>query len=151
MKRAKLKRALIIITLLSSISVGVWIIISSLNENIMFFYTPTDLQTNIITQKNIRIGGIVKPNSIKKSHKNGEHVTIFTITDCDNDIIIRHRGILPSLFREGQGIVSIGRMTKNNIFVSEKLLAKHDETYTPKKPVDSKNEIPLCNPKNFKR
>jgi cytochrome c-type biogenesis protein CcmE len=151
MKRAKLKRALIIITLLSSISAGVWIVMSNLNQNIMFFYTPTDIQTSTIRKQNIRVGGIVKPHSIKKFYKNKKHIIAFTITDSTNDIIIHYQGILPSLFREGQGIVAIGRMVENNIFISEKLLAKHDENYTPKKPVDSKSKISLCNPKSFKR
>lgn len=151
MKRAKLKRASTILILVSSISIGMWIIISSLNENIMFFYTPTELQTYIITSENIRVGGIVKPSSVRKIYKNKKHATSFVVTDCTNDIEVHHQGILPSLFREGQGIVAIGKLTNKDIFESKTLLAKHDENYSPKKPIDSRMEASICNPKNFKR
>lgn len=151
MKRTKLKRASIILILVSSISIGVWIIISSLNENIMFFYSPTELRTSSVTSKNIRVGGIVKPNSVEKIYRNQKHTTSFVLTDCIHNITVHHQGILPSLFREGQGIVAIGKLTNNEIFESKTLLAKHDENYSPKKPIDNKMEVSICNPKNFKK
>ncbi|MCH9753312.1 MAG: cytochrome c maturation protein CcmE [Alphaproteobacteria bacterium] len=151
MKKPKLKRTLTLLTLLSSISIGLWIVMSSLNENITFFYTPTELLSKNLLKRDIKVGGIVKPGTIKKLHHNGKHKIVFTITDCINDIDIHYHGILPSLFREGQGIVSVGRIKDSKIFIAEKLLAKHDENYAPKKPINSANDTFLCNPKNFKK
>jgi cytochrome c-type biogenesis protein CcmE len=112
---------------LAIISLGVWFILNSLSENILFFYPPSSIPLNKY-DKLIRVGGLVKDASVKKI--NIETVN-FILIDNKSEIIISYKGILPSLFREKQGIVAKG-IYDGKIFYAESLLAKHDETYKPK-------------------
>ena len=111
------------------------LILFNTKQNIVFFYTPTELLENDITpDKKLRIGGYVK-----KSLNNYE----FKITDNTNDLVIFYKGILPDLFREEQGIVVEGLIDKNNNIVASKVYAKHDENYMPasiKKELEKKNQ-----------
>lgn len=127
MKNRKLKRALTISTLVSFVLLGIYILATNLNESITFFYTPSELH-KITSKEKIRVGGIVKPYSIKK---NGILVS-FILTDCIKEINVHYRGVLPSLFREKQGIVALGILDGANSFQATQLLAKHDENYAPK-------------------
>ena len=108
----------------------------SLNENINLFLTPSDLiNKNYTVNKNIRLGGIVKKGSIKKG--SGLYLSFIT-TDFSNEIEVKYNGILPDLFREGQGIVAHGKYLDNGIFYAKEILTKHDEKYMP--PVLKKNK-----------
>jgi len=149
MKKTKLRRALILTFLFSSVVFGVWIIASTLNQSLMFFYTPTELLENIPAKKEIKIGGVVKANSVKKNIDQHKFLITFILTDCINEVTVHYNGLLPSLFREEQAIIAVGKMNGNH-FLASKLLAKHDENYIPK---ELKEMIPKnspCNPKNFK-
>lgn len=107
---------------------GVYFILSSLNDNIVFFHPPAEIHKIQSEHSKVRVGGLVKIGSIKK-YDDGK--IIFTITDHTADLKIEYKGILPALFREKQGIVAEGKLVSPNLFVANKLLAKHDENYTP--------------------
>jgi cytochrome c-type biogenesis protein CcmE len=109
------------------ISFGVYLILSSLSENILFYYPPSEIPNNKLN-KIIRIGGIVKQDSIKKIDIKTIH---FTLIDNKAEILVFYQGILPNLFREKQGIVATG-IHNGKIFKAISLLAKHDENYKPK-------------------
>jgi cytochrome c-type biogenesis protein CcmE len=114
--------ALILLTLATSL------VLIAFEDNIVFFYSPTEIltKTEEPTQR-IRLGGLVKDGSIKKSSSN--EIT-FLVTDNKNTIEVKFYGILPDLFREGQGIVAEGKLN-NGTFFAEEVLAKHDENYMP--------------------
>ena len=95
----------------------------------MFFYSPSEFDKIISSKKNIRVGGMIKENSITKIDS---LTTVFIITDYKNELKIKYSGILPDLFREGQGVVANGKyFSDENIFISDELLVKHDENYMP--------------------
>ncbi len=108
---------------------GVVFLILALNENISYFYTPTNVKENAITHHNsFRLGGVVKAGSLKKD---GTSARIdFLVTDGKNDVAITYEGLLPDLFREEQGIIAEGKL-ENNVFKATRILAKHDENYRP--------------------
>jgi len=101
----------------------------SLEENVVYFLSPTEIynKTNITFDKTIRIGGLVKTNSISKN----ETSISFIITDLKKEIIVSYEGIVPNLFSEGKGVVAEGKLKDKKYFVASKILAKHDENYMP--------------------
>jgi cytochrome c-type biogenesis protein CcmE len=124
------KRRLIWVCVLLSCSIlAVLLIMQALRENINLFFTPTQVTQGEAPQGIlIRVGGMVEKNSVKR----GNHLQVqFVVTDFSNKLIIHYSGILPDLFREGQGIVALGRLTSNNQFLASEVLAKHDENYMP--------------------
>lgn len=136
MKKNKFKNKRILFILAISIltCISIAIILINFKSNIVFFYSPSEInESNFINKvennKIIRVGGMIKVNSvIKKDAMN----TIFTITDYKDDLKIIHRGILPDLFREEQGVVAKGKYNfEEKIFISDELLVKHDENYMP--------------------
>ena len=104
-------------------------VLRSLEENVVYFLSPTEIynKTNITFDKTIRIGGLVKTNSISKN----ETSIIFIITDLKKEIIVSYEGIVPNLFSEGKGVVAEGKLKDKKYFVASKILAKHDENYMP--------------------
>ncbi len=113
--------------MLSLCSIGVYIILSNLNDNIVFFYPPSEI-SKIKKNSKVRVGGIVKNGSITREINNKIR---FIITDYSEELEIIYQGILPALFREGQGIVAEGTLQPTRSFLAKKLLAKHDENYMP--------------------
>ena len=113
--------------MLSLCSLGVYIILSNLNDNIVFFYPPSEI-SKIKENTKVRVGGIVKNGSIIRETDNKIR---FIITDYSEELEIIYQGILPALFREGQGIVAEGTLHHARSFLAIKLLAKHDENYMP--------------------
>jgi cytochrome c-type biogenesis protein CcmE len=127
MTKKQKRMALLAIGLLIT-SAGIALILSNFKENIVFFLSPTDLaERNEMIGKTIRVGGLIKEGSVS-TH---QLTTEFQLTDLTNTITIRYKGILPALFREGQGMVAKGIMEKDGIFIAQELLAKHDENYMP--------------------
>ncbi|MFV9874890.1 MAG: cytochrome c maturation protein CcmE [Rickettsiales endosymbiont of Dermacentor nuttalli] len=125
------QRILVISVSILSIAIGLGIILFQLQDNITFFFAPSEIQSyEAVANKVIRVGGLVVDNSIKHYNDSTEHV--FTITDNDKDLIIYYKGILPKLFRVGQGIVAKGTLQANGIFAANELLTKHDENYVPR-------------------
>ena len=137
----RFQRLVLILLTLILLGAAILLILFNTKQNIVFFYTPSELlENNIALDKKLRIGGYVKKSSfIKKSLNNYE----FKITDNDNEIVIFYRGILPDLFREEQGIVVEGLIDENNNIVASKVYAKHDENYMPasiKKELEKNNQ-----------
>ncbi|MDA0996437.1 MAG: cytochrome c maturation protein CcmE [Proteobacteria bacterium] len=103
---------------------------NSLQGNTVYFFSPTDL-SNLSEKPNglIRVGGLVKKNSIKEKQKNASYT--FTITDLKNDTYVEYEGLLPNLFQEGKGAVIEGVLKDKKFILAQKILAKHDENYMP--------------------
>ena len=126
-KKVKL-RVLFIFLLLISVILSIFLILKSLEENVVYFLSPTEIK-NLSEVKNnkIRIGGMVKNKSIMI---NSEKIT-FVITDFKNEINVVYFGSVPNLFSEGKGVVAEGFLKDRNFLIAEKILAKHDENYMP--------------------
>ena len=123
----KRKRFYIIFLIFSLFCFLVGTILIVLQDNILFFYTPSELiEKNVNKSEKIRLGGLVQENSIKRKNIK----VYFIITDLQKEIEVTYEGILPDLFREGQGVIVKGYL-KNNAFEATEVLAKHDENYMP--------------------
>ena len=131
MRPHRRKRLYKIIGMLAGISFSIFLLLYALRQNISLYYTPSQaISLHLKNHPTMRIGGIVAKNSIAYEQKSA--LVIFAITDFHRKIWIHYHGVLPSLFREGQGIVVQGRLHDSNIFQATEVLAKHDETYHPK-------------------
>ncbi len=125
--------------LLLSSALIIAFILLALNENIHLYYTPTQIANHEAPlNRPIRMGGIVVPDSVHRAEE-GLEVT-FDLTDGVNQITVSYTGILPDLFREGQGIVTTGQLKSNHKLVASQVLAKHDENYMPKEVWESMRE-----------
>jgi len=127
-KKVKSRFYFLVISLVLSVII-IFIILKSLEENVVYFLTPSEIynKENIIYGKKIRIGGLVKINSIKKE----ETSVSFIITDLKNEIFVSYNGLVPNLFSEGKGVVAEGKLKDKKYFIADKILAKHDENYMP--------------------
>ena len=126
----KVKLRITILTLFLIVAaVLVIFVLRSLEENVVYFFSPTEVNNkeNISFNKTIRIGGLVKKNSINKK-KNSIN---FVITDLNNEIVVSYSGSVPNLFSEEKGVVAEGKLKDKKYFIAEKILAKHDENYMP--------------------
>ena len=111
------------------------LVLTAFEDNLVFFFSPTDLQAKEVgPDRRIRIGGLVETGSLEKSEDG--LVVRFRVTDLQNRAWVKFNGVLPDLFREGQGIVAEGKFV-NGIFNASDVLAKHDETYMPKEVADA--------------
>ena len=125
----RFQRLVLILITLVILGAAVLLILFNTKKNIVFFYTPTELMEKEITSGNkVRIGGYVKDSSLKKISLNQYE---FKITDNENDLLVFYQGILPDLFREGQGTVIEGLIENQGIINALKVYAKHDENYMP--------------------
>ncbi len=127
--KKKYKRLQFILMIISLLTVGLWLILKNFNQNIVFFYSPSELMVISNPDQTVRLGGFVEEDSIIKID-NGL-TTQFVLTDKTNNMTVKFTGILPNLFRENQGIVAKGRL-KDGVFIANELLTKHDENYKPK-------------------
>ncbi len=127
-KKVKSRMGFLVLILIS-ISVGLFIILKTLEDNVVYFFSPTEInnEENISKNKTIRIGGLVKENSIIKKN----NFIQFVITDLKNEMIVTYNGLVPNLFSEGKGVVAEGKLKDKNFFIADKILAKHDENYMP--------------------
>ncbi len=130
MTPARKKRLSLIALMIVGIALGVGFALKALNENIMFFFSPTDIAAGKApVGKDFRIGGLVVDGSVNRP---GEGLTVeFDLTDNESVVRVKYTGILPDLFREGQGIVANGRLNGHGEFIAREVLAKHDENYMP--------------------
>ena len=121
-------RILFLVALISSIILTIFLILKSLEENVVYFLSPSEVKSlKELTQDKIRIGGMVKKDSINIS---SEKIN-FVITDFKNEINVIYSGLVPNLFQENKGVVAEGFLEDKNYFKAEKILAKHDENYMP--------------------
>ena len=123
------KRASLLGLFLSISIISIFLILYALNKNILYFNSPSDIKSKIDINfnKKIRVGGMVKKNSLKI---NKEEIN-FIITDFKNEIRVSYKGTVPNLFAEGKGVVAEGKLQDKKFFVAERILAKHDENYMP--------------------
>jgi cytochrome c-type biogenesis protein CcmE len=130
MKLARKKRLMLIGLMVAGVGVGVYFALKALDENIMFFFSPTEVTEGKAPQDRLfRMGGMVVDGSV---HRPGDGLTVeFGLADNDNAVTVRYTGILPDLFREGQGIIANGKISEDGAFVAQEVLAKHDENYMP--------------------
>ena len=121
-------RFFFILLILITLSLSVFLILKSLEENVIYFQSPSEIKVLAeIKKKKIRVGGMVKKKSISVQ---AEEVK-FIITDFKNEIIVTYSGVIPNLFAEGKGVVAEGFLKDKNFFLATKILAKHDENYMP--------------------
>ena len=126
----KVKSRILFILLIFIISTAAVIfILKSLNQNILYFSTPTEIKhrEDVVLGKAMRVGGMVKKNSITIN----KDIIRFIVTDFQNEILISYAGTVPSLFAEGKGVVAEGELKDKNFFIADRILAKHDEKYMP--------------------
>ncbi len=136
--KPKYKRMVNVLLVLAIMGVALGGILTSFREQLIFFYTPTDLQERRAQEsfdptRELRVGGLVKMGSIRSE----QGATHFIITDLSHEIAARYTGMLPALFREGQGVVAQGRIDASGRMEATNILAKHDENYMPKEVVDA--------------
>ena len=127
-KKVKL-RVVFLLALVSSIILSVFLILKSLEENVIYFISPSEIKSlaEIDNAKEIRVGGMVKENSVQIS----QNKISFIITDFKNEINVSFSGSVPNLFAEGKGVVAEGFLKDHNFLNAKKILAKHDENYMP--------------------
>ena len=126
----KVKSRIVFLVLLVSLAIIIILFIfKSLEENIVYFFSPTEIynKTNISFNETIRIGGLVKENSVSRDQESIK----FIITDLKNEIIVVYNGSVPNLFSEGKGVLAEGQLKDKKFFIADKILAKHDENYMP--------------------
>src|ERR1700756_2993146 len=131
----KQRRLVLIGSALGVLAVAVALVLSALKDSIVFFNSPTDVvEKHVETGSRIRLGGLVKPGSVVR----GSDLAVrFEVTDGENTIPVAYQGLLPDLFREGQGVVAEGTLDSVGTFRADSVLAKHDETYMPKDVADA--------------
>ncbi|MEO1817847.1 cytochrome c maturation protein CcmE [Pseudomonas sp.] len=130
MHPARKKRLILILLVLLGVGAAVALALSALRENINLFYTPTQIANGEVPEgARIRAGGMVVDGSVKRSSDSLD--VRFDVSDGAKAVTIAYSGILPDLFREGQGIVALGRVDAEGVLVADEVLAKHDEEYMP--------------------
>lgn len=123
------QRLIIIITILISMAIAAALAFYALRENVMYFLSPSDVIARQTPAGQIfRLGGMVAKDSVEKLP---DQLTRFSVTDMQNEIRAEYRGVLPDLFREGQGVVMDGTLDESGVFIASRVLAKHDENYMP--------------------
>ena len=126
----KVKNRILFLFFIFSLSiVAIFFILKSLNRNILYFSSPTEIKQreDIPFEKAMRVGGMVKKGSITTNQKNIQ----FIVTDFENEILISYSGTVPNLFAEEKGVVAEGKLRDKNFFIADRILAKHDENYMP--------------------
>ena len=124
---AKSKRLVIIACIAALLGIAVMLVLGALRDNIVFFYTPSEIsQSKLTSGQSLRLGGLVKDGSVEIEGMK----SVFIVTDGTVDITVKYDNALPSLFREGQGVVTEGQI-EDGVFIAQNVLAKHDENYMP--------------------
>ena len=133
------KRILMVCMMIAGISVAALLILTAFEKNLMYFYSPTEIINGEAPQsRSFRIGGLVVSDTVIR---NPDDLKVsFVLTDTVHEIKVIYDGILPDLFREGQGIVANGKLKSENVFVADEVLAKHDENYMPPEVADMMKE-----------
>ena len=127
------KRIYLISLFFLTIATSIYLILWALRDNIVFFYSPTEIQQKISIKEinemsKLRLGGMVKESSIKQLNDGSVN---FIITDFNKEMIVFYKGIIPDLFKEEQGVIAEGSVNKEGMFIANSILAKHDENYMP--------------------
>jgi cytochrome c-type biogenesis protein CcmE len=124
------RRVTLVVGILVGVSAAVALAVRAMNENVMFFFDPTQVASGEAPiDKRFRLGGMVRPGTVVREP--GTLEMRFVVTDFQKDVSVKYSGIVPDLFRENQGVVAHGRLGADGTFVADEILAKHDETYMP--------------------
>jgi len=135
-KAARKKRLFFIVFLVAGVTLAAGFAMYAFNQNLMFYFSPTDVkQGKAPVNKIFRMGGMVVEGTFKKEPKSLK--VHFDLTDYEKTVSVQYEGILPDLFREGQGIISRGKLNEQGVFIAEEVLAKHDENYMPPEVAES--------------
>lgn len=117
------------------LAVALGLVLYAMNDTIVFFNSPADIQAkNVQPGTRFRLGGLVKEGTVKRS---GDQQVAFEVMDAESSVLVRYKGLLPDLFREGQGIVAEGVLEAPGVFRADTVLAKHDENYMPREVADA--------------
>ena len=136
MKPARKKRLFFIVFLITGVTVAAGFAFYAFNQNLMFYFSPSEVkQGKAPVNKLFRMGGMVVDGTFKKEPESLK--VHFDITDYEKTVTVEYTGLLPDLFREGQGIISRGKLNSEGVFVAEEVLAKHDENYMPPEVAES--------------
>ncbi len=142
MTPVKKQRLILILLMVAGIATAVTFALKAFNENLMYFFSTSEVAAGKAPeQAKFRLGGMVVEGSIERPG-NGLMVR-FVLTDYSKEVTVEYTGLLPDLFREGQGIVTNGRLNKEQVFIAEEVLAKHDENYMPPEVADSLKKVAL--------
>jgi cytochrome c-type biogenesis protein CcmE len=130
------KRLILIAAMVIGVGIATALAVTAFNDNLMFYFSPTEVaEGKAPVDHPFRVGGLVTAGSVKRQ---SDGLTVeFTLTDNQATIPVQYTGILPDLFREGQGIIARGRLNEAGVFVADEVLAKHDENYMPPEVADS--------------
>jgi cytochrome c-type biogenesis protein CcmE len=131
----KQRRLVLIGSGLGVLALAAALVLSALKDSIVFFNSPTDVvEKQVAAGTRIRLGGLIKPGTLQR----GEQLRVrFEVTDGKSTIPVAYQGILPDLFREGQGVIAEGALDRSGVFNADSVLAKHDERYMPKEVADA--------------
>jgi len=138
--KARHQRLIAIGLVLAGVGIGAAFLLRAMNENVLYYYSPTQVLAGEAPEaRRFRVGGLVVPGSIQR--EDGSMEVAFTLTDNAELVTVSYSGILPDLFREGQGIIAHGSLDGNGVFVADEVLAKHDENYMPPEVADSLKQV----------
>ena len=134
--KARQKRLMFLLAGMAALGVAIALVLSALEGNLSYFFSPSEVVAGKAPQDHVfRLGGLVKDGSIKRS---GTDLTVdFVVKDNDDEVAVRYTGILPDLFKEGQGMIATGKLGADGVFVADEVLAKHDEEYMPPEVADA--------------
>jgi cytochrome c-type biogenesis protein CcmE len=133
------RRLITVLLILAVLAVAAVITVWSLQQNLLYFQSPSELQEQAMPEgRSFRLGGLVKPGSVKRGEEGLE--VSFLVTDGRAEVPVRFEGILPDLFREGKGVIAIGAMDESGNFAADDVLAKHDENYMPPEVAEALSE-----------
>jgi cytochrome c-type biogenesis protein CcmE len=122
--------------ILAGVGIATAFALSAFNQNMLYYYSPTQIHAGEVPDaRSIRVGGLVENGSVQREP--GSLEVRFTLTDFANTVGVSYSGVLPDLFREGQGVIARGKLNQQGVFVAEEVLAKHDENYMPPEVKDS--------------
>ena len=138
--KSRHQRLIGITLVLAGVGLGTTFLLRAMNENILFYYSPTQVSAGEPPEgRRFRVGGLVLNGSVERTP--GELDVRFVLTDFEQQVPVVFSGILPDLFREGQGIIAHGSLDENGVFVADEVLAKHDENYMPPEVADSLKQV----------
>jgi len=134
------KRMLLVLSAVAGVAVATALALNAFQQNLLYYYSPTQIAEGEVTldERRIRVGGLVVDDSIERQF--GDLGVAFEVTDELNNVTVTYDGILPNLFKEGQGVIAHGRFNEDGIFVADQILAKHDENYMAPEVKDSLRE-----------
>jgi len=145
----KKRRLLIFLACGIGLASATALVLSAFNDNLVFFVSPSDLVKTASAKtpgRDVRLGGLVERGTVEKSSEGGLAGVRFSVTDGSATVPVEYKGILPDLFREGQGVVILGHQQADGVFRASEVLAKHDETYMPKEVADALKKSGRWNP-----